>query len=134
MAQFSSLIIGHDTLALNCAKMLAGAGHPIRAVVSRCPEFRAWAKEEGLPLIEPGEGLKDRLQVADPGIHYQRAQDCIHYGILHLHPLPAGRPGHFDGIDVTGNDDDAPGNHLDSLQAVVVCAGRWLAVDKSCTS
>ena len=62
MAQFSSLIIGHDTLALNCAKMLAGAGHPIRAVVSRCPEFRAWAKAEGLPLIEPGKGLKERLQ------------------------------------------------------------------------
>ena len=62
MAQFSTLIIGHDTLALNCARMLTGAGHSIRAVVSRCPEFRAWADAEGLPLIAPGTGLKDRLQ------------------------------------------------------------------------
>ena len=65
MAQFSAIVIGHDTLALTCAKMLASAGHPIRAVVSRCPEFRAWAKDEDLPLVEPGKGLKEGLQVFD---------------------------------------------------------------------
>lgn len=65
MSQFSSLIIGHDTLALNCARMLAAAGQPIAAVVSRCPELRAWTKAEGLPLIETGAGLKDRLQTIE---------------------------------------------------------------------
>ena len=100
MAQFSSLIIGHDTLALNCAKMLAGAGHPIRAIVSRCPEFRAWAEAEGLPLIEPGAGLVDRLQGIDfewilsianldiipDGVLAQASQGSVNF---HDGPLPA---------------------------------------------
>ncbi|RFU11949.1 LLM class flavin-dependent oxidoreductase, partial [Rhodobacteraceae bacterium W635] len=65
MSQFSALVIGHDTLALNCARMLAAAGHSVRAVVTRCPEFRAWAEAEGVPLIAPGKGLNDRLQDID---------------------------------------------------------------------
>ena len=62
MTPFSSLIIGHDTLALNCARMLAAAGHPIRAVVSRCPEFRIWAETEGVALITPENDLKKCIQ------------------------------------------------------------------------
>jgi natural product biosynthesis luciferase-like monooxygenase protein len=78
MSLFSSLIIGHDTLALNCAKMLAGAGHPIRAVVTRCPEFRAWAEAEGVTLIAPGSGLKDRLQ----GIEFEWILSIANLDIL----------------------------------------------------
>ncbi|WP_420398279.1 MupA/Atu3671 family FMN-dependent luciferase-like monooxygenase [Nioella sp.] len=78
MSQFTSLIIGHDTLALNCAKMLAGAGHPIRAVVTRCPEFRAWAEAEGVTLIAPGSGLKDRLQ----GIEFEWILSIANLDIL----------------------------------------------------
>ena len=62
MSKFTTLIIGHDTLALNCARMLHDAGHEIRAVVTRCAELRDWAVAQNLPLIAPGPGLADRVQ------------------------------------------------------------------------
>jgi len=62
MSAFSALIIGHDTLALNCARMLREAGHQIRAIVTRHAEFQAWAEAEGIARIAPGAGLADRVQ------------------------------------------------------------------------
>ena len=62
MSAFSALIIGHDTLALNCARMMQEAGHQIRAVVTRNTEFRAWAEAAGIACIAPGADLADRVQ------------------------------------------------------------------------
>lgn len=61
MSAFSTLIIGHDTLALNCARMLVEAGHTLSAVVTRHRDFRDWATAAGVPLVAPGPGLADRL-------------------------------------------------------------------------
>ena len=65
MSAFSALIIGHDSLALNCARMLREAGHQIRAIVTRHAEFQAWAEAEGIARIAPGAGLADRVQGLD---------------------------------------------------------------------
>ena len=65
MSVFSALIIGHDSLALNCARMLREAGHQIRAIVTRHAEFQAWAEAEGIARIAPGAGLADRVQGLD---------------------------------------------------------------------
>ena len=62
MSAFSALIIGHDTLALNCARMLREAGHEIRAIVTRHAEFQTWAEAAGIARIAPGAGLADRVQ------------------------------------------------------------------------
>ena len=45
--------------------MLVAAGHSVPAVVTRCPEFRAWAEAEGVALIAPGKDLRNRLQSFD---------------------------------------------------------------------
>jgi natural product biosynthesis luciferase-like monooxygenase protein len=65
MSAFSTLIIGHDSLALKCARMLQEAGHEIRAVVTRCAELQDWADETGIARIAPGAGLADRVQGLD---------------------------------------------------------------------
>ena len=48
---------------------------------------------------------------------------------MYLHPFPFDRLGHFDRVDVFGNDDDAPGNHLNAMQGIAVRPGRRLAID-----
>jgi natural product biosynthesis luciferase-like monooxygenase protein len=61
MPAFSSLLIGHESLAIQCGQMLLDAGHPVRAVVTRHPDVHSWAEKHGLMTVAPGAGLAQRL-------------------------------------------------------------------------
>ncbi|GGG78392.1 hypothetical protein GCM10011415_29220 [Salipiger pallidus] len=61
MAQFSSVLIGNESLLVQCGEKLIAAGHPIRAVVTRNEGIATWAEGYGLLVIAPGKGLAERL-------------------------------------------------------------------------
>lgn len=46
------VLIGEESLLIQCAKILEARGHRIAAVVSRRPTIRHWASEAGIPLID----------------------------------------------------------------------------------
>ncbi|EIE51493.1 non-ribosomal peptide synthetase [Citreicella sp. 357] len=61
MTQFSSVVMGNESLLVQCSEKLLDAGHEIRAVVTRNADIAAWAKDRGLAVVVPGTGLADRL-------------------------------------------------------------------------
>ncbi len=61
MTQFSSVVMGNESLLVQCSERLLGGGHSIRAVVTRNADIIAWADGRGLRVIDPGKGLADRL-------------------------------------------------------------------------
>ncbi len=60
-ASFSCVLIGAESLLIQCAEMLENAGAAIRAVVSRAEPIRAWAEARAIPVLAPGAGLEARL-------------------------------------------------------------------------
>ena len=92
---FSALIIGHDTLALNCARMLREADHEIRAIVTRHAAFRDWAGAEGIACKTPGEALEGvsadwLLSIANLEIIPDAVLGLARKGAVNFHdgPLP----------------------------------------------
>ncbi|MCB1347720.1 MAG: AMP-binding protein, partial [Maritimibacter sp.] len=65
MSHFSSVLVGHESLVIQCGELLRGGGHAIAAVVTRNPDVAAWARGAGLEVIAPGKGLADRLAGRD---------------------------------------------------------------------
>ncbi|MBU2959493.1 LLM class flavin-dependent oxidoreductase [Citreicella sp. C3M06] len=61
MSQFSSVVMGNESLLVQCGERLLGAGHTIRAVVTRNADVASWAEGRGLAVVAPGKGLADRL-------------------------------------------------------------------------
>ncbi len=61
MTAFSAVLVGNETLLVECGKVLLQRGHAIAAVVSDSPDIRDWAGQAGLAAIEPGPGLETRL-------------------------------------------------------------------------
>ncbi|EPX82371.1 Non-ribosomal peptide synthetase module/related protein [Rubellimicrobium thermophilum DSM 16684] len=61
MTPLSAVLIGHDTLALACARLWQEAGHRLTAVVTRHAGLADWARGEGIPLLSPGPDLAGRL-------------------------------------------------------------------------
>jgi natural product biosynthesis luciferase-like monooxygenase protein len=61
MTPFSSVLIGNESLLVQCGGILLERGHLIRAVVTASPEIRAWADAHGLPAEPPGSDLAARL-------------------------------------------------------------------------
>ncbi|MBN8292232.1 LLM class flavin-dependent oxidoreductase [Rhodobacter sp. NTK016B] len=61
MTSFSSVLVGNESLLVECAKILLGRGHRIVTVASRNAEVIAWAETAGLPVVEPGKGLETRV-------------------------------------------------------------------------
>ena len=61
MSSFSCGIIGNESLVIQCGDILRARGHAIAVVVTRNPEVRAWATGHGLPVVEAGAGLAERL-------------------------------------------------------------------------
>jgi natural product biosynthesis luciferase-like monooxygenase protein len=57
----SALIIGNESLTIQCAESLVLRGHSIAAMVTRNPEVRAWAQARGLRVEAQGAGLAERL-------------------------------------------------------------------------
>ncbi|MEU7576562.1 amino acid adenylation domain-containing protein [Streptomyces sp. NPDC041068] len=61
-APFSAVLIGEEPLLAECGEHLLTRGHRVTAVVAADPGLRRWAAGHGLPVIEPGRGLAERLR------------------------------------------------------------------------
>ena len=61
MTPFSCVLIGNESLLVGCGEALRERGHDIRAVVSRDPEIRAWAMQNGLPVEDRIAALAGRF-------------------------------------------------------------------------
>ncbi|WP_170605711.1 MupA/Atu3671 family FMN-dependent luciferase-like monooxygenase [Ruegeria arenilitoris] len=59
---FTTVLIGHESLVIQCGTMLREAGHGIQGVVTRNEDVRAWAEAESLPVYTPGPDLEERLK------------------------------------------------------------------------
>lgn len=62
MNPFSTVLIGNESLLVQCGDLLHRRGHLIRAVVTRNPEVATWAKQQGLQVLAPGADLATELQ------------------------------------------------------------------------
>jgi len=58
---FSSIVIGNQSLAIQCAEALLQRGHVIAAVVTQNADVRAWGLANGLRVEDQDAGLADRL-------------------------------------------------------------------------
>ena len=61
MASFSCVLVGNESLLVQCAKILLGRGHGIQTVVSHNADVIAWARGAGVEVVEPGAGLEHRI-------------------------------------------------------------------------
>ena len=61
MSSFSCVVMGNESLLIECAEQLLRAGDRIGAVVTRNPDIRSWAANHRLRVEPPGEGLAERL-------------------------------------------------------------------------
>ncbi len=59
--KFSCLIIGADTLLIQCGGILLQRGHQIYGVISSEPTITHWAREQGIDTVRPGPDLAERL-------------------------------------------------------------------------
>ncbi|WP_322865342.1 MupA/Atu3671 family FMN-dependent luciferase-like monooxygenase [Aquicoccus sp. G2-2] len=55
------VIIGNESLAIQCGAKVLARGDVIAAVVTRNRDVAGWAVEHGVSVLAPGEGLADRL-------------------------------------------------------------------------
>jgi natural product biosynthesis luciferase-like monooxygenase protein len=56
-----ALLIGNESLALQCGETWLARGHGIKAVITRHADVAAWANAKGLRVVPPGPGLAERL-------------------------------------------------------------------------
>lgn len=104
MSSLSCLLIGNESLTIQCGEILLGRGHRIAAVVTRAPEVRSWAKERGLRVEAPGASLGIRLgdlsgdravdwlfSVANLSVIRDDVLELARQGAVNFHdgPLPA---------------------------------------------
>lgn len=57
MSTFRAVIIGNESLAMQCGQMLRDAGHTLAAVVTRNADVAQWAKDAGLPVVSSDDDL-----------------------------------------------------------------------------
>ena len=56
----TALLIGNESLTVECGKRWLDRGHTLAAVVTREARVATWASAAGLLVIAPGAGLVDR--------------------------------------------------------------------------
>jgi len=61
MSSFLGVIIGNESLTIQCGEMLREAGHSLAAVVTRNSEVADWAEGAGLPVISADADLAKAL-------------------------------------------------------------------------
>lgn len=61
MTSFSCVLVGNESLLVQCATILLGRGHEIRVVASRNAEVRRWAHSAGIACVDPGRGIETRI-------------------------------------------------------------------------
>jgi natural product biosynthesis luciferase-like monooxygenase protein len=95
----SALLIGNESLTLDCGKRWLERGHTLAAVVTREPRVAAWASGAGLRVIAPGAGLVERtagiavdwvLSVANLSLVPEAVMALARQGGVNFHdgPLP----------------------------------------------
>jgi methionyl-tRNA formyltransferase len=57
MPTFRAVIIGNESLAIQCGEMLCAAGHTIAAVVTRNVDVATWAQVASIPRVSPDTDL-----------------------------------------------------------------------------
>ena len=65
MSAMRAILIGHESLAIQCGAMWLEAGHSLGAVVTRNTEVARWAQGAGLTVHAPGPDLATRLDPTD---------------------------------------------------------------------
>lgn len=80
MSSFSCVLVGNESLLVQCGKVLLQHGHDIRTVASRNPDVIDWAQSAGIGVVAPGVGLEARLE---PGFDWL-------FSIANLSVLPEG--------------------------------------------
>jgi natural product biosynthesis luciferase-like monooxygenase protein len=95
----TALLIGNESLTVECGKLWLERGHALAAVVTREPRVAAWASGAGLRVIAPGAGLVDRtaglsvdwvLSVANLSLVPEPVMQLARHGGVNFHdgPLP----------------------------------------------
>ncbi|MCH2094782.1 MAG: LLM class flavin-dependent oxidoreductase [Rhodobacteraceae bacterium] len=62
MSQFTSVVMGNESLLVECSERMLSRGHQISAVVTRNPAVAEWARGKGVAVFSPGAGLVDHLR------------------------------------------------------------------------
>lgn len=95
----TALLIGNESLTVECGKRWLERGHQLSAVVTREAKVAAWASAAGLRVIAPGTGLVDRtlrlhvdwiLSVANLSLVPEPVMHLARQGGVNFHdgPLP----------------------------------------------
>ena len=61
MTVFSCVVMGNESLAVECSKKLLARDHRIAAVVTENKAISDWAAENNLQVIDPSSDLADAL-------------------------------------------------------------------------
>jgi natural product biosynthesis luciferase-like monooxygenase protein len=99
MSHFSCVVIGNESLLIQCVELIRQGGHAVSAVVTRNPDIRQWATSHGLRVEAPGTDLASRLKdtdydwllsIANLSIVDQALIDRARHGAINFHdgPLP----------------------------------------------
>ena len=99
MSSFTALVIGNQSLTLQCSEKLLARGHRIAALVTRNTDLADWAAGQGIRVIAPGHGLARRLEglafdwllsIANLDMLPQPVLDIAAKGAVNFHdgPLP----------------------------------------------
>lgn len=98
MATFSCVMVGNESLLVECAKVLVQRGHAIQTIASRNADVIAWAEGAGIPVVAPGAGLEARLDrgfdwlfsVANLSVLPEAVLSMANKGAVNFHdgPLP----------------------------------------------
>ncbi len=62
MNALSCVLVGNESLLVQCARLLLGRGHRITTIASRNAEVIAWADSAGIPVVAPGPGIETRIE------------------------------------------------------------------------
>lgn len=95
----TALLIGNESLTVECGKLWLERGHTLAAVVTREAKVAAWASSAGLRVIAPGAGLVARtaglavdwvLSVANLSLVPEAVMQLARQGGVNFHdgPLP----------------------------------------------
>ena len=61
MSKFESVLIGDESLLIQCAEILLGRGHAISAIISTNASIRQWASGRGVVARDWGDSLPEQL-------------------------------------------------------------------------
>jgi natural product biosynthesis luciferase-like monooxygenase protein len=98
--RFSCFLIGADTLLMECGDVLLERGHDVRGVVTGAPRVEAWARENGLEVIDVSGDWAAAL-AAEPFDHL--------FAITHLAIIPDEVLSLPQGLGINFHDGPLPG-------------------------